>query len=402
MTDLDLPVLDYTDPQLRGERFHEVLAGLRSRTWLASGPLGYVVLEREAAAHFLRTKSATFPGMKIAELFDITEGPLYEEIRRNILHINGDDHRRLRNLVNPAFTPRAADRWRPAMRKFLEGLWEPVAPTGSCEFVEEFCKPYPSLTIATVMGAPLEDAPRLHEWSDWIQRQFDAPSLVADRARIERAVTEFYEWAGELLAARRTSPGDDLISTLIAAEADGDRLSDVECVNLVLNVLVGGVDTTQSQLAQAIRLFAAHPDQWSMLAEIPALASRAVEEVLRFEPITPFTARIVEQELEYRGVTFPPDTVVMVCAFTANRDLDGDPQSFDITAERDRDKPLTFGAGIHYCLGANLARAELVEALAFLAPRMPGLRLDGDVELGTIQGIYGVDRLPIAWDAPAG
>jgi len=411
VTELDLPVLDYTDPALRGERFHDALTKLRADTWLAAGPLGYVVLEREAAAHFLRTKRATFPGMKIAELFDITEGPLYEEIRRNILHINGDDHRRLRNLVNPAFTPRAADRWRPAMRDFLERLWEPVAATGSCEFVEEFCKPYPSLTIATVMGAPLEDAPRLHEWSDWIQRQFDAPSLVADRARIERAVTEFYEWAGELLALRRgkapagmqeassSSPGDDLISTLIAAEQDGDRLSDVECVNLVLNVLVGGVDTTQSQLAQAIRLFADHPDQWALLGEDPSLAPQAVEEVLRFEPITPFTARIVEQEISYRDVTFPVDTVVMVCAFTANRDLEGDPQAFDITAERDREKPLTFGAGIHYCLGANLARAELVEALTFLAPRMPGLRLDGEADLGTIQGIYGVNRLPIAWDA---
>ena len=134
--------------------------------------------------------------MKIAELFDITDGPLYEEIRRNILHINGDDHRRLRNLVNPSFTPRAADRWRPAMREFLDAaLGAGGRRRASCEFVEEFCKPYPSLTIATVMGAPLEDAPRLHEWSDWIQRQFDAPSLVADRARIERAVTEFYEWA---------------------------------------------------------------------------------------------------------------------------------------------------------------------------------------------------------------
>ncbi len=398
VSELDLPVLDYTNPALRGDAFHERLAELRSHGWLCSGPLGYVVLEREAAAHFLRTKSASFPGLKIAELFDITDGPLYEEIARNILHVNGDDHRRLRNLVNPFFTPRSADRWRPAMREFLGELFEPVSAAGRCELVEAFAKPYPSLTIATVMGAPLADAPRLHDWSNWIQRQFDAPSLVNDRARIERAVEEFYAWAGELLAAKRASPREDLISTLIAAEQDGDRLSDAELVNLVLNVLVGGVDTTQSQLAQAIRLFCEHPDQWQALAADPALAPRAVEEVLRFEPITPFTARIVEQEISYRGVTFPPDTVVMVCAFTANREIDGpDPHAFDITADRDRDKPLTFGAGIHYCLGANLARAELCEALAYLAPRMPGLRLDGEVELGTVQGIYGVERLPIAW-----
>ena len=400
VTELDLPVLDYTDPELRGEAFHDRLCDLRSQGWLCSGPLGYVVLEREAAAHFLRTKSATFPGMKIAELFDIHEGPLFEEIRRNILHVNGADHRRLRNLVNPAFTPRSADRWRPAMRGFLEKLFAAVADGGRCELVEAFAKPYPSLTIATLMGAPLEDAPRLHDWSNWIQRQFDPPSLVNDRERIERAVEEFYAWADELLAVRRTSPGDDLISTLIAAEQEGDKLSDVELVNLVLNVLVGGVDTTQSQLAQAIRLFCEHPDQWRMLAEDPSLVPGAVEEVLRYEPITPFTARIVEQEFEYREVTFPVGTVVMVCAFTANREVDGpDPSLFDVTADRDREKPLTFGAGIHYCLGANLARAELQEALTFLAPRMPGLRLDGEAELGTIQGIYGVERLPIAWTA---
>ena len=135
-TELDLPELDYLDPELRGERFHEVMHELAERSWLATSPLGFFVLEREAAAFFLRTKSATFPGMKIAELFGIDDGPLYEEMQRNILHIDGDDHRRLRNLVNPAFTPRAADRWRPAMREFLEQLWEGVAEQGRCEFVE--------------------------------------------------------------------------------------------------------------------------------------------------------------------------------------------------------------------------------------------------------------------------
>jgi len=407
VTELDLPVLDYTDPGLRGDRFHQTLAELRGRTWICSGPLGYVVLEREAAAHFLRTKQASFPGLKIAEMFDITEGPLFEEIQRNILHVGGDRHRRLRNLVNPAFTPRAADRWRPAMRDFLDQLFEPVADAGRCELVESFAKPYPSLTIATVMGAPLTDAPRLHHWSNWIQRQFDAPSLVADRQLIETAVAEFYVYCEGLLAARRDNLAEDLISMLIAAEQDGDRLSDSECVNLVLNVLIGGVDTTQSQLAQGIRLFCEHPEQWELLRENPELVPAAVEEVLRHEPITPFTARIVEEEFDYRDVTFPRDTVVMVCSWTANRDLEdpagGDPHDFDITADRGREKPLTFGAGIHYCLGANLARAELQEALAFLAPRMPGLALDGEVDLGSIQGIYGVDRLPIRWDTtPAG
>ncbi|HEY3020838.1 MAG TPA: cytochrome P450 [Solirubrobacteraceae bacterium] len=404
VTELELPALDVMDPALRGPRFHETMRELRARTWLAAAPFGYVVLDREACAHFLRTRAATFPGMKIAELFGVESGPLREEMERNILHLDGAVHARLRHLVNPAFTPRAADRWRAAMRGFLEELFAAVAPAGRCEFVEAFAKPYPSLTIATVMGAPLSDAPRLHEWSNWIQRQFDGPSLMSERERIEQACAEFYAWAGELLAHRRTTSSDDLISTLIAARYEGDRLSDVELVNLVLNVLVGGVDTTQSQLAHAVRLFAEHPDQWALLSERPQLAGRAVEEVLRYEPITPFTARITREEVVYRDVTFPEGTVVMVASCAANRadDVIEAPDAFDITADRGAHKPLTFGAGVHYCLGANLARAELQEGLAFLAPRMAGLRLDGEPVYGSVNGVYGLDALPVAWGSSAG
>ncbi len=402
VADLQLPEFDFFSPDLKGKRFHDTMDELRETGWLATSPIGYFVLDREAAAFFLRTRAATFPGMKIAEMFEVPEGPLLEQMRRNILHVNGDDHRRLRNLVNPAFTPRATDRWRPAMREFLARIWDPLAGAGRCEFVTDFAKPYPSLTIATVMGAPLEDAPRLYEWSNLIQRQFDGPSLLNERDAIERACAEFYEWAGELIERRREDPADDLISTLIAAVTPAhppDRLSDVECMNLVLNVLVGGVDTTQSQLAHAVRLFADHPEQWRLLGERPELAAAAVEEMVRFEPITPVTARLLHEEVEYRDVTFPAGTIVMVCAFTGNRDgVAGDPGAFDITADRGDAKPLTFGAGIHYCLGANLARAELQEALACLPARMLGLALDGEPELGSVHGIYGLDSLPIRWN----
>ena len=314
-------------------------------------------------------------------MFGITDGPLAEEMARNILHVNGEDHRRLRNLVNPAFTPRAADRYRPAMRGFLAELWRAVLDDGPrCELVGAIAKPYPALTIATVLGAPVEDAPRLHEWSNTIQRQFDGPFLMAERPRIERSVEELYAYLHDLLEARRSTPGDDLISTLLAAEAQGDRLSDVELVNLVLDVLIGGIDTTQSQLAHAVRLLAEHPEQWAALRADPGLADSAVEEALRYEPITPFTARIALQDVEYRDVTFPKGTIVMVCAFTGNRDPrdHAEPDRFDITAPRDRTRPLTFGAGIHYCLGANLARAELQEGLRFLAANVAELHLDGD------------------------
>src|SRR5271156_4539154 len=122
--DLELPVFDHTDPALRGERFHRAMAHARSEGWLAEGPFGYVVLDRESGEFFLRTRSAIFPGMKIAEIFGVTEGPLYEQMLRNILHVNGADHSRLRSLVNPALSPRAVERYRPAMGRFLAQLFE--------------------------------------------------------------------------------------------------------------------------------------------------------------------------------------------------------------------------------------------------------------------------------------
>lgn len=214
-SELDLPEFDTADTTLHGAAFHQVMAALAEQGWLARTPLGYLVLDREAGEFFLRSRDAVFPGQLLAEMFGVDSGPLREEIDRNLLHLDGNAHRRLRALVG----------------------------------LEDLAKPCPARTIAAVMGADPADADRLADWSQWIQRQFDGPSLLADRTRIEPACTEFYAWCDELLARKRDEPGGDLVSQLIAAEQEGERRSDVELVHLVLNVLIGGVDTTQSQLA---------------------------------------------------------------------------------------------------------------------------------------------------------
>jgi cytochrome P450 len=287
------------------------------------------------------------------------------------------------------------------MRDFLAELLDGIAPGTDCEFVAAIAKPYPSLVIAHVMGAARRYAPKLHEWSNVIQRQFDATSLIQDRPRIEAAVAEFYAWADALITARREDPGEDLITDLIAAEAEGERLNHDELRNLVLNILVGGVDTSQSQLAHAVRLLAGHPEQWEALRSDPdGLALPAVDEALRYEPITPFTARITTAQIEHRGVTFPEGSVILVSAWHANRQ-GVDPDAFDITAERGGARVLTFGAGIHYCVGANLARAEMQEGLAALARRAQRIELAAEPEFGTPSGIYGLETLPLrlTWDA---
>jgi len=396
VAELELPEFDPLDSGLSGDGYHEQLAAVRGQGWLARSPISYVVLDREAGEFFLRARQTAFPGREIADLFGITGGRLREQIDANILNLTGDRHRRIRSLVAPAFTPRAAARWRPVMREIAAELWAGLAGQPGCEFVSWFAGPFPARSIAAVIGAPQQDAAALGEWSTWVQKQFDIRALSEQPERIERAVSELYDYVAGLLDQRRREPAEDLISALLAVQAEGERLSGAECVNLVLNVLAGGVDTTAAQLAHAIRLFAIHHDQWELLRKEPGLIPGAVDEVLRFEPITPFTARICTEQIEHRGVIFPVGTIVAICAERANREAYGG-EVFDIAAGRDGDRVLTFGAGPHFCLGQNLARAELEEAIGFLAPRMPDLRMAGPERLGGVEGIYGIEELPIGW-----
>src|SRR5215475_8605102 len=201
VNDLDLPFFDYNEPGLVGELYHRRLAEVRRKGWLARSPLALVVLDQESGEFFLRARDTAFPGREIADLFGVTGGRLREQIDANILNQTGERHRRLRALVGPAFTPRAAARWRPAMREFAQRLWAGMT-AGECEFVAGFAKPYPSLTIAAVLGAPRQDAPRLHEWSTWVQRQFDIRALGTEPERIERATEELYDYVEQLLELR--------------------------------------------------------------------------------------------------------------------------------------------------------------------------------------------------------
>lgn len=392
--------LDPADPELKGRRWHRAANDLvEAGHWLARSPLATIVLDRQAGEFFLRSRDAVFPGKTLSRMFEIGPGPLREQIESNIINLEGDDHRRLRGLVNPSLSPRAARRWRPGLEQILSGLWTDL-PGERFDFVSAFARPYPALAIARVMGVPSIDAARLHDWSGWTQRQFDPISLSSPEtvATMQRKVGEFYDWIDPLITERRENPGDDLISSLIRAEEDGATLTDAELRNLVLNLLAGGVESTQGQFAHAVRLLAEKPGQWTQLREDPErLVPLAVSEALRFEPATPFTARQLTADVEYRDILFPAGTVLMICSFTGNRDPEVFEQPFDFSPglDRARTRSLTFGAGIHYCLGANLARAELEEGLRFLAERVERIELADEPELQPVSGIYGTDALEV-------
>src|SRR5215813_5619290 len=221
--DLELAEFDISDAGLAGDAYHERLAAARKHGWLVKSPISYVVLDREAGEFFLRARQTAFPGREIAELFGITGGRLAEQIDANILNLTGDRHRRLRALVAPAFTPRAAARWRPVMREIAASLWASLDAANECEFVASFAGPFPARTIAAVIGAPQRDAAALQQWSSLVQRQFDIRALETGPERIEQAVCELYDYVRDLLELRRREPADDLISTLLRVEAEGER-----------------------------------------------------------------------------------------------------------------------------------------------------------------------------------
>jgi cytochrome P450 len=393
--DADLPLLAHDDPALAGNRFHEVLDDLASRSWLVRSDLGYLVLGREPGIALLKDRRLSFPAVELLELQGLNDGIIYDRTTKGLMAQSGQDHARLRRLVSAAFTPRQVERLRPRLRGYLAGLWEGIAAAGRCEVVTALARPLPSMAIAELLGVPGDDA-LLARWSASLQAVFDM-DMTARRAEIEAAYEEVRDYVLELVGKRRLQPGEDLLSALVHHEQDGDRLSEDEIVTLAASVISGGTDTTESQLAHGLRLFADHPEQWEMLGRDPALAEQATQEVLRFEPIVPFTARLVREELELSGIVFPVGTVLFVCAATANRDSQAyaDPGRFDIIADRGGAQILSFGFGEHFCAGAHLARAEMTEALAFLAPRMRDLRPEGEAVFGTPTGIYSMRSLPV-------
>ena len=327
------------------------------------------------------------------------EGSGFPEGRtESILTMEGEGHARLRRLVAPAFTPASANRLRPTMRTVVGELVDRIADRGECELVAEVCEPYPIPIICELLGAPPEDWKLFSAWATDIFRLFNS-NLAEDLPLIMRAGEELNAYVSDMIAERRADPRDDLLSDMIAIEQEGDRLSTEEMAMLAQAVLMAGTDTTRNQLACSVALFTEYPDQWALLAERPELAGRAVEESMRYLGAVRGTARVASEDVVYRDVMFPQGTLVAISLAGANRDPEAfdEPNDFDITRERGTAQ-MTFGAGIHFCMGAALARAELQEALPLLARRMPGLVRSGDIEWKpSTFGIWGPARLPLSF-----
>jgi cytochrome P450 len=395
--ELDLPEVDVAGVELEAS-LAERRAALE-RHWLARTPVGYTLSRHADVSALLRDRRWHSALAMIPQQQGYTDPGFMEGRRKSILSTEGEEHARLRRLVAPAFPPRSADRLRPVMRDVVGGLLDAVAPTGRCELVADVCEPYPIPIVCELLGAPKEDWQRFSAWATDIFKIFNG-NLAEDAPAIMQANAEIEAYVGELIAERRAAPRDDLLSDLIAIEQEGDRLSTEEMVSLAIAVLMAGTDTTRNQLACSVAfLVGRHRERWQELADDPSLAAGAVEETMRLLGAIRGTARFASEDIEWNNVLFPQGTLVSVGISAANRDADAFPDPEAVDLHRPVPQPhLTFSSGIHFCLGAALARAELQEALPMLAQRLPDLRLDGPVEWKPASfGIWGPAALPLAF-----
>jgi cytochrome P450 len=392
--DAGLPVLSYEFADTPADVYPRIQAA-QQQSPIALGPYGPEVLSYELVRTVLRdTRFQIPPGLSLM-VQGITSGPLWDKIVNSLLCLEGGAHHRLRSLVSRAFTPRASERLHDTIIGVINELVDHVAEERRCDIVTDIARPYPIPIICALLGAPREDWQQFSLWADDIFKAFTL-DIGENEPVVMHAWGELDDYVDHMLARRRRSLTDDLLSDLIRAEDGGDRLNTDELRMLAAGLLLAGTDTTRNQLAASVDVLCDHPEQWALLKDRPELAMRAVEETMRHSPIVCAMLRTVVEDVELGGVVLPAGTLIVVNTFAANRDtaVYDDPDRLDITREG-APAILTFGGGAHYCLGANLARLELAEALKVLGRRMPDPRRTGPAPWKPMMGMSGPASLPI-------
>ncbi|MDH6109490.1 cytochrome P450 [Kitasatospora sp. MAP12-15] len=333
----------------------------------------------------------------------LTDSPNLLDDPDGILNLDGVEHQRLRRTVQRAFTPRAIERWRPWVASVVDGLLDDLTDAGRpADVVAGFSRPLPIAVISRLMGLDGMDFKRLGHWSDHALSTTAYPPQA-----VQVAMMEFGMFAAELIAERRKSPGEDLVSSLVQASDQGGEVTERQLVSLVCGLVVGGHETTMTSLGNAlVYLLDEVPEDWRRIGTGEQAAAAAAEQLLRTIPLgnsdaLPGLLRRAAQDVEIGGVLIPAGSVVAADARPANLDPEvyGDADSLDLFAPLPTPS-LTFGAGPHHCLGAWLARMELELALHRLARRLPELRLavkPEDIEWRTGLLTRSPLSLPVTW-----
>ena len=385
--------------------------------WIVATPAGPMVLGYEQARSILRDSNwySVLAGISMLDRMDsisadlenllararvsIPEAPTNLKIRPNVLSVEGEDHRRLRRLVNSSFTSGGADRLRPFMRQHANDLVERLCSDGGGDLIANLCRPYPIPIICRLLGANDRDWKLFDHWADTIFSALDADTeaVIARLGDVTVAQQELDGYVNRLIDEQSGSSREGLIGELVRDHEQDDRLDRDELVAMVEAILLAGTDTTRNQLGATLAVLGDHPEQYAALRRDRSLIPAAIEESLRYIGAVRTTARIASRDLVVDGVLFPAGTTVLIGLHAAglNEAKDSDGYRFEI--ERSQSCPhLAFGSGAHHCLGAFLARAELQEALTAFVEKVPAFRLVGPVSWKPLSmGIWGPSHIEI-------
>ncbi|MEV5548609.1 cytochrome P450 [Streptomyces sp. NPDC052309] len=324
-----------------------------------------------------------------------------ESMTSNMLRTDPPDHTRLRRLVSKAFTARRVAELQPRIQEITDRLLDAVAPVGRAELIADFALPLPVTVISELLGVPVDDRHDFQRWTDdMLMRGAERP----DPGAMNEAWQHMHTYVTGLLENKRARPGDDLLSALINARDEEQRLNEDELIAMVFLLLVAGYVTTVNLIGSGIAALLAHPDQLRLLRDNPELLPTAVEEFLRYDgPVSPGIARFAREDVEIAGTTVPRGATVLIASAIADRDPARFPAPDRLDVTRPDNGHLAFGHGIHYCLGAPLARLEGRTAIGTVLRRLPGLALAVPPAELTWRpgGLRGPMRLPVTF-SPVG
>src|SRR5947209_5777630 len=323
--------------------------------------------------------------------------PMFKPLERNMLDLDSPDHTRLRALVHKAFTPRLIEQMREQIQALTNELLDRAEPNGGMDLIADFALPLPLTMIGRILGVPAEDNQKFHRWSKTMISAGTNNNLFV----LIPSIMSFMGYLKKLIKERRAYPKDDLITALVQAKDGSDQLSEDEILAMIFILLVAGHETTVNLIGSGSLALLEHPDQLAKLRGEPALIKTAIEELLRFVcPVEMATERYAREDITIAGTTIPHGELVMAVIGSANRDAKhfDDPDALDIS--REKNKHLAFGQGVHYCLGASLARLEGQIAVSTLVQRMANLRLSMAPDQLRWRGTFvlrGLETLPVSF-----
>ena len=321
-------------------------------------------------------------------------------INQNMLFADPPNHTRLRALVSQAFTPSRVQQLTPKVTTIADELLAKVLPNGGMDVINDYALPLPFTVITELLGVPLADRPQVKIWSQAIIAPGSRGIKVSQR---KRWIREFVAYVSELFLQRQQEPKDDLLTALVQAEEAGEKLTDEELYSMVMLLLVTGYETTVNLIGNGVYTLIQHPEQLALLQENPTLMPSAIEEILRFDgPVETSTSRWARHDVTYKGHQIKRGDMVRVVLSSANRDEEQFVEPTQFNLQRDDNRHLAFGLGIHYCLGAPLARLEGEIALSRLFEQCRHLRLAVPAnQLEWRSGVLfrGLKTLPVQWDS---